>query len=137
MCINFVLVYIYYVCDINHVCLSHATGIGLILNNAQYINNSVVTITDVGTGSAALNCTTTYALCCSSSPPPGTNWYFPNGSQAQNTDTLPYYETRIDGSVSPPGAVLLNRNPGAIITGVFRCKILAAYGIFQSSYVGI
>ena len=40
--------------------LSCTTGIGLILNDVQYTNNSVVTITDIGTDSAALICTTTY-----------------------------------------------------------------------------
>ena len=120
------------------MCLSHATGIGLTLNNVQYTNNSVVTITDIGTGSAALFCKTTYSLCCFSGlPPPRTNWYFPNGSQVQNTVTLPYYKTRIDGSASLPGAVLLHRNPWATTTGIFHCKILAAYENFQSLYVGI
>ena len=133
----FVLFYIFYVSDIHLVCLSCATGIWLTLNNVQYPNNSVVTITDIGTGSAALNCTTTYRPCCASAPPPGTNWYFPNRSRVQNTGTLPYYETKIDGSVSLPGAVLLYRNPWATTTGIFRCEILDAYGNFQSIYVGI
>ena len=135
LCIHFVL---FYVCDVHLVCLSHATGIWFTLNNVQYTNNSVVNITDIGTGSAALNCTTTYIHCCfSEPPPPGTNWYFPNGSQVQNTDTLPYYKTTIDGSESLPGAVLLHRNRWATTTGIFHCKILAAYGNFQSLYVGI
>ena len=65
------------------VCLSHATGIGLTLNNVQYTKNSVVTITDIGTGSAALLCTTTFIPCCFSGPPPGTNWYFLNPLNAE------------------------------------------------------
>ena len=118
------------------------TGIGLTLNNVQYTNNSVVTITDIGTGSAALLCTTTYYPCCFSGPEgtPGTHWYFPNGSRVENTNTLPYYRTRIDGYpqfTSEPGTVLLHRNPGATTTGVFRCEIRDAIGAFQSIYVGI
>ena len=119
------------------VCLSCSTGIGLTLNNVQYTNNSVVNITDIGTGSAALNCTTTYFPCCFSDPP--THWYFPNGSRVSNTDTLPYYRTRSDAS-NPPGSVgsvHLNRNPGATTTGVFHCDILNEGGILQSIYVGI
>ena len=118
--------------------LSHATGIGLTLNNVQYTNNSVVNITDIGTGSAALNCTTTYRPCCFSDPP--TNWYYPNGSRVSNTNTLPYYRTSSDGSPLTPGrvgAVFLHRNPGATTTGVFRCEILDASGDLQSIYVGI
>ena len=113
------------------------TGIGLTLNNVQYTNNSVVTITDIGTGSAALICTTTYRACCFSGPPPGTHWYFPNGSRISNTNTLPYYRSRIDGQISPPGSVLLHRNPEGTTTGIFRCEIPDASGAFQSLYVGI
>ena len=130
---------------VSHICsrilhfvfLSFATGIGLTLNNVQYTNNSVVTITDIGTGSAALNCTTTYIPCCYSVPPPGTHWYFPNESRVDRFNTLPYYRSRMDGQLSPPGAVLLHRNPGATTTGVFHCEIHDATGIFQSIYVGI
>ena len=114
------------------------TGIGLTLNSVQYTSNSVVTITGIGTGGAALFCTTTYPLCCFSGPPPGTHWYFPNGSRVQNTNTLPYYRTRINGHLSRElGTVLLHRNPGATTTGIFRCEIRDANRDFQSLYVGI
>ena len=106
----------------------------------QYTNNSVVNITDIGTGSAALNCTTTYLPCCFSRPLPGTHWYFPNGSQVENTNTLPYYRSRGDSSPNNPGrigAVILHRNPEGTTTGVFRCEIRDATGTFQSIYVGI
>ena len=123
------------------VYLSCTTGIGLTLNNVQYTNNSVVTITDIGTGSVALLCTTTYYPCCFSAPPPGTHWYFPDGSRIENTNTLPYYRSRIDGhpQFTPrrPGTVLLHRNPEGATTGIFRCDILDSNGIFQSLYVGI
>ena len=119
-----------------------STGIGLTLNNVQYTNNSVVTITDIGTGTAALICTTTFRGCCYSVPPPGTHWYFPNGSRISNTNTLPYYRTRTDGQKlpvdsSPGGRVLLHRNPEGTTTGVFHCEIRDATGTFQSIYVGI
>ena len=122
------------------MCLSFATGIGLTLNNVNYTSNSVVTITDIGTDSAALLCTTTYRPCCFSGPPPGTHWYFPDGSRVENVNTLPYYRTRGDASLLNPGrvgAVFLHRNPWATTTGIFRCEILDANGIFQSIYVGI
>ena len=119
------------------MCLSCTTGIGLTLNNVQYTNNSVVTITDIGTGSAALLCTTTFLPCCFSGPLPGTHWYFPDGSRVENTNTLPYYRSRADGNLAPPGRVFLHRNPGATTTGIFRCDILDATGTFQSLYVGI
>ena len=122
------------------MCLSCITGIGLTLNNVQYTNNSVVNVTDIGTGSAALLCTTTYLPCCFSGPPPGTHWYFPNGSRVDLFNTLPYYRSRGDGSQNNPGrigAVILHHNPEGTTTGVFRCEILDATGAFQSIYVGI
>ena len=122
------------------MCLSCATGIGLTLNSVQCTNNSVVNITDIGTGGAALLCTTTYRPCCFSGPPPGTHWYFPNGSQVDRFNTTPYYRSRGDASSDNPGrvgTVILHRNPEATTTGVFRCEILDASGTFQSIYVGI
>ena len=113
--------------------LSCATGIGLTLNNVQYTNNSVVNITDIGTGSAALICTTTRSGCCLSSD--GSYWYFPDGNQVQRTGTT-YYRTRTF-SVSGGGSVRLNRNSGATTTGIFHCDILDASGDLQSIYVGI
>ena len=125
-------------CHLHLLHPSCATGIGLTLNNVQYTNNSVVTITDIGTGSAALRCTTTYTPCCFSGPPPGTHWYFPDGTRVLYINTLPYYRSRIYGSLSPePGTVLLHRNPEGTTTGIFRCEILDGSGTFQSLYVGI
>ena len=140
MCINFVVLASTTSSSLQFVYLSCATGIGLTLNNVQYTNNSVVNIMDIGTGSAALMCTTTYYPCCFSAPRPGTHWYFPNGTQVGNTNTLPYYRSRGDASPNNPGrigAVLLHRNPEATTTGIFRCEIRDATGAFHSIYVGI
>ena len=103
----------------------------------QYTNNSVVTITDIGTGSAALNCTTTLNSGCCFSGDPGTHWYFPNGNRIEFTDTLPYYRRRTDAMFDPPGRVILNRNPWGTTTGIFRCEINGAANNLQSVYVGI
>ena len=113
--------------------MSYTTGITLTLNSVDYTNNSVVTITDIGTGSAALICTTTNLACCLSTD--GSHWYLPDGSAVQRTSTT-YYRTRTvnKGIV---GTVSLNRNPGATTTGVFHCDIPDASGDLQSLYVGI
>ena len=123
-----------YICDVETTYLSCATGIGLTLNDVQYTNNSVVTITDIGTGNAALHCTTTNPACCLSTD--GSHWYFPDGRRVQCSETLPYYRTRTISHVDG-GAVRLNRNPEATTTGVFHCDILDASGDLQSLYVGI
>ena len=114
------------------MCLSCATGIGLTLNNVQYTNNSVVNITDIGTGSAALICTTTNSGCCSSANSE-TQWYFPNGSQVLSNSSMTFSRTRS----TSPGAVRLNRNPEATTTGVFHCDVPDDSGDLQSLYVGI
>ena len=122
-------------CVVSHLLhLSCATGIVLTLNNVQYTNNSVVNITDIGTGSAPLICTTTGSGCCLSTD--GSHWYFPDGSAVQRSETLPYYRTRTI-SHTGGGTVRLHRNPGATTTGVFRCDILDASRDLQSIYVGI
>ena len=136
MCINFVV--FASTTSLWFVYLSCATGIGLTLNNVQYTNNSVLTITDIGTdAAAALRCTTTFIDCCFSGPPPGTHWYFPDETRVERFNTLPYYRSRTDAKRSPPGTVFLYRNTGTTTTGVFRCEILDATGAFQSIYVGI
>jgi len=96
------------------------------------INNSIVTMTDIGTGAAALVCTTTYTLCCSSGNRE-TQWYFPNGSQIPNNPALPYRRTRGRN----PGRVILNRNSESTTTGIFHCDIPDANNVTQSLYVGI
>ena len=113
--------------------LSCATGIGLTLNNVQYTNNSVVNITNI-TGSAALICTSARPGCCISTD--GSEWYFPDGSQVQRTDTQPYYRTRTISSGPGGGTVRLHRNPRATTTGIFHCDVPGG-GDLQSLYVGI
>ena len=85
------------------------------------------------TGSAALICTSARPGCCISTD--GSEWYFPDGSTVQRTDTQPYYRTRTI-SIVGGGTVRLHRNPGATLTGVFHCDIPDGGGL-QSLYVGI
>ena len=120
------------------VCLSHATGIELSLNNVQYPNNSVVNITDIGADSAALHCTTTRTGCCLSTD--GSQWYFPNGSTVQPMrligDATTYYRSRTISDIGG-GTVRLHRISEATTTGVFHCDIPDGSGDLQSIYVGI
>jgi len=106
-------------------------GVKISLNGVYLTNNSIVINTDIGTGTAALSCTTTYTPCCSSVNPE-TQWYFPNGTQVPNNPALPYQRTR-----APTGRVILNRNSESTTTGIFHCDIPDASGVTQSLYVGI
>ena len=108
------------------------SGVGLTLNGMPLTNNSIVAMTDIGTGAAALVCTTTYTPCCSSGNPE-TEWYFPNGTQVPNNPALPYRRTRGRN----PGSVYLNRNSESTTTGFFHCDILDDNNVLQSLYVGI
>ena len=95
-------------------------------------NNSIVTNTEIGTGAAALVCTTDYRPCCSSANPE-TRWYFPNGNPVPNNPALPYQRTRGQNL----GTMILSRNSESTITGIFHCDISDVYGVTQSLYVGI
>ena len=111
---------------------SQIAGIQLTVNGVTYPNNSIVTNTDIGNGSAALLCTTTLPGCCYSGHTE-TQWYFPNGSQVPNNSSLPYQRTRGQN----PGRVNLNRNSESNITGIFHCDIFVANDTIWSLYVGI
>ena len=106
-------------------------GVKISLNGVYYTNNSIVINTDIGTGTAALFCMTTYRRCCNSRNPE-TQWYFPNGTQVPNNPALPYQRTR-----APTGRVILNRNSESTTTGIFHCDIRGESGVTQSLYVGI
>ena len=95
-------------------------------------NNSIVTNTEIGTGTAALVCVTVRMSCCASGNPEA-RWYFPNGSPVPNNPGLSYQETREEN----PGRVILSRNSESTTTGIFHCDIPDASGITQSLYVGI
>ena len=115
-------VYLWFVCQF--------AGIWLTLNGLNYINNSVVTIIEIGNNSAALLCSTILPGCCFS----GANgWFLPNGNGVMRAESLPYYRTR----AQYPGIILLHRNPEGTTTGIFRCDIPDGNNVLQSLYVGI
>ena len=105
-------------------------AVGLTLNGMSYPNHGIVNIMEIGTGSAALRCTTTLPNCCFSGS--GGGWFLPNGDEVMRDGSLPYYRTREQN----PGALRLNRNSEGITTGIFRCDIPVTGGT-QSLYVGV
>ena len=122
-------------CSIESIFLPISAVVGLTLNGVSYPNHGIVNITEIGTGSAALHCNTTVRPCCFSGN--GGGWFLPNGNVITNDVSLPYYRTRTS---YPTGALLLNHNPVATTTGIFRCDAPVTYGSpgdTQSLYVGI
>ena len=110
-----------------------------------YSNNSIVTRTNIGTGSSALMCTTTSPGCCSSSNGE-TGWYFPSGKVVTNPGdmraTVPYYRTRNNPDFRDVRrhflrSVDLHRNSNGTITGIFHCDVLDDGENLQSLYIGI
>ena len=121
-------------CSIESIFLPISAVVGLTLNGVSYPNHGIVNITEIGTGSAALNCTTTLLPCCFSGDGGANGWFFPNGDGVMRAESLPYYRTRTQN----PGALLLHRNPDdGTTTGIFRCDIPVASDALQSLYVGI
>ena len=126
---------------INYCCLLCSrpfTDFNFLISGQLYPNNSVVTLSDIGSSgpSVTLYCLTPSIDCCSSSETPNADtvireWYLPDGSLLSTASTS---FTR--GQVS--SAVSLSRGSGGTSpTGVFRCDLPDANGTYQSLYVGI
>ena len=124
MCRNINFVYFYLV-------------VGLLLNGVLYGNNSIVTLDEIGVGSAALFCLTNKTDCCRSSDTPAGvggigEWFFPNGSSVNNEGSGDdIYQSR------GPRFINLWRRNNAQTTGVFRCQVPDASGTNQQLYVGV
>jgi hypothetical protein len=105
----------------------NCTAIGFLLNDHQYGNNSVVTLTDIGEGANGLMCLTNNTNCCSVDT---SDWFLPNAD-----------EVRADGMIFAdrgPTVVRLNqRNNASLPAGIFHCSILNTSSIRQDIYIGI
>ena len=86
------------------------SGTGFTLNAVSYTNNSIVNITEIGNGSAALFCNTTLPQCCYSST--GGRWFLPNGHVIHRNENLQYYTNRTQN----PGTLLLHHLLGHCLT---------------------
>ena len=100
------------------------------------MNNSNVTLEDIGEGDDALLCITNQTACCR---PPYTgdmrlalgNWFFPNGTRVPSSgNQWDFHRTR--GQM----VVLLHRRRGGE-EGVYRCEIPDAMNVNQTVYIGV
>ena len=120
--------------------LTYYPDLGFLLDGQLYPNNSVVTVTDIGTSffSSALFCLTPSLECCSDSETPNAasvtrEWYLPDGRAITSVNS-PFIKTRVSSAVS------LHSDPFSMSTaesGVYRCETPDAIGISQDIYVGI
>ena len=113
------------------------TEVGLLLRGQLYPNNGIVTLDEIGEGSAALLCLTNKTDCCSSAEASfGAigEWLFPSGSTVQsfsNRGSDGFYRGR------GPSVVRLNRLTSEQTTGLFRCKVDDVSNVERELTVGV
>ena len=119
------------ICGHNYTTLE----VGLFLKGSIYSNHSLVNISDIGEGSAALHCFTNKSDCCRRSEGQVSGeWYFPGNGSTVGTSGGAGSIYRNRG----PSVVRLNRRNNAMMpSGVFRCEIPDANGTNQNIYVGV
>ena len=113
-----------------------STGLGFYLKGELYSNNSIVNITNIGTGEDALHCITDRESCCRSHDGGESGeWYQPGQMAVSENGRV----SREDFSRNRgPSSVLLNRRNGATSpTGLYRCEVLDSGGVSQSVYIGL
>ena len=119
--------------------LVSSPDLGFLLDGQLYPNNSVVTVTDIGSiFMSALFCLTTRLECCSESETPNAasvtrEWYLPDGRPVTSASS-PFIKSRVSSAVS------LHRDLFSFITaprGIYHCEIPDANGTSQDIYVGI
>ena len=115
--------------------------LGFLLDGQLYGNNSVVTVTDIGSSffMSALFCLTPSLECCSDSETPNAasvtrEWYLPEGRPVA-TDNSPFIKNRVSSAVSLHRDRFIDINTAP--AGVYRCEIPDASGTNQNIYVGI
>ena len=113
--------------------------LSFLLNGQLYPNNSVVTVTDIGTSiGLGLYCLTPSLECCSDSETPNAasvtrEWYLPDDRPVTSANS-PFIRNQVSSAVS------LYRDLFSSTTapsGVYRCEIPDASGASQNIYVGI
>ena len=110
-------------------------GVSFWLRGTTYLNNSLVTLEDIGEDVDTLFCVTDQNACCR---PPYTgvnmsigNWYFPNGSRVLNSgDQWDFHRTRSQS------VVRLHRRRGGV-NGIYRCDLPDAMNVVQTIYIGV
>ena len=120
--------------------LSLHLGVRLMLSGTATPNHGYLLLENIGEGGNALLCITNNTACCSRAQVPGEgilgNWYYPNGTVVPNllinNQSLQWGFYRNRG----PRVVRMHRRRGGV-TGIYRCEIPDANGVYQRMYVGL
>ena len=108
------------------------------LNGTTYLNNSIVTLEDIGEEGDALFCVTNLTACCQQHADENRSaigdWFFPNATRVPNEYVSPtkwdFYRDR------ETMMVLLHRRRGGV-KGIYRCEIPDSMDVNQSIYIGV
>ena len=115
-------------------------GVRLMLSGTVTPNHGYLLLKNIGEGSKALLCITNNTACCSRAQVPGGgilgDWYYPNGTLVPNllinNQSLQWDFYRNRG----PSVVRMHRRRGGV-TGIYRCEVPDANGVYQRMYVGL
>ena len=99
------------------------------------MNNSIVTLNEIGEASEALICASDRRTCCTAESEDDGYWYSPNGSKIGpqiDNSTLALYVSRNNHTVG-----LNYVNVSDIPSGIYRCEIADVNNVANHLYVGI
>ena len=102
-----------------------------VLKGSVYLNNSAISLEEIGEGEDALICRTNNRDCCATPPNRAGEFYYPKGDLVPiRSRTEDFYRNRGEGEIR------LNRIVGSTaISGRFSCAIPDANGIIQVAYI--
>ena len=116
------------------------------MNGAIIPNHSFILLDNIGESNESLLCMTDLLACCRSEYTGGRwplgDWFFPNDTAVPNTiigylgryEEMPivwdFYRNR------GPSVVRMHRRRGGV-TGIYRCEVPDANGVYQRMYVGL
>ena len=89
------------------------------IKSQTYVNNSAISLTDVGVGADALICMTTRSDCCRGANAKG-EWYYPNGDPVPILDMIQdgFFRNRMSQQV-----LLHRRSDAANREGLYCCEL--------------
>ena len=114
----------------------HSIDVYFELNGKVYLNNSEVSMFEIGEGEQALLCKTDKKDCCGTVPNRFGEFYYPNGVQvpiAGFGDS--FYRNRGEQLIR------LNQRAGVALsetsTGIYRCEIPDASGVVKKVFINL